>query len=357
MLETLSNWYNKRFSDPDAIALALILLVGAAAIYFLGGILTPVLVSLVIAYLLEWPVNRLVACGVRRIFAVGFVLFVFVWICSAILFGLSPLIWQQAANLLSEVPTIVSRVQVYLLELQQQYPNLISTEQASTFIDDITKQMMQGGKTLVSMSFSSLFNLVAILIYLVLVPLMIFFMLKDKEELIRGCLRFMPNQRRLAIKVWLEMDLQIGKYIQGKVIEIVVVGLASVIAFALLDLRYAILLGVAVGLSVLIPYIGAAVVTIPVAAVALFQFGVSAEFWYVMIAYGIIQAIDGNVIVPILFSQAVNLNPVVIIIAVLFFGGLWGFWGVFFAIPLAALVKAVINAWPASSQPKLDEGV
>ncbi|MNT53842.1 hypothetical protein D3C72_1909530 [compost metagenome] len=65
-----------------------------------------------------------------------------------------------------------------------------------------------------------------------------------------------------------------------------------------------------------------------------------------MVAYLVIQALDGNLLVPLLFSEAVNLHPVAIIIAVLVFGGLWGFWGVFFAIPLATLVKAVLNAWP-----------
>ncbi|WP_354624787.1 AI-2E family transporter [Psychromonas sp. MME2] len=72
----------------------------------------------------------------------------------------------------------------------------------------------------------------------------------------------------------------------------------------------------------------------------------TADFIYLMVAYGLIQVIDGNLIVPILFSEAVNLHPVVIIMSVLVFGGLWGFWGVFFAIPLATLVKAVLNAWP-----------
>ena len=67
---------------------------------------------------------------------------------------------------------------------------------------------------------------------------------------------------------------------------------------------------------------------------------------WVMIAYGIIQALDGNVLVPILFSEAVNLHPVAIIVAVLVFGGFWGLWGVFFAIPLATLVKAILSAWP-----------
>lgn len=113
----------------------------------------------------------------------------------------------------------------------------------------------------------------------------------------------------------------------------------------ILDLRYAVLLGVLVGLSVLIPYIGAAVVTIPVCVVALFQWGLATEFWYVFIAYAIIQTLDGNVLVPLLFSEAVNLHPLMIIVAVLFFGGVWGFWGVFFAIPLATLVKALSNAW------------
>jgi putative permease len=117
-----------------------------------------------------------------------------------------------------------------------------------------------------------------------------------------------------------------------------------------MDLRYSLLLGVLVGFSVLIPYIGAAVVTIPVAIVALFQFGVTPEFWYLMLVYSIIQALDGNLIVPVLFSEAVSLHPLYIIIAVLVFGGMWGFWGVFFAIPLATLVKAVITAWSSPIQ-------
>jgi len=80
--------------------------------------------------------------------------------------------------------------------------------------------------------------------------------------------------------------------------------------------------------------------------IAYFQWGWTASFGYVLIAYGIIQALDGNVLVPLLFSEVVNLHPVAIIVAVLVFGGVWGFWGIFFAIPLATLVQAVLKAWP-----------
>jgi putative permease len=89
-------------------------------------------------------------------------------------------------------------------------------------------------------------------------------------------------------------------------------------------------------------------VTVPVALVAIFQFGWTWDTAWILIAYGVIQALDGNVLVPLLFSEAVDLHPITIIVAVLAFGGLWGVWGVFFAIPLATLVKAIYNAWPTT---------
>jgi putative permease len=142
------------------------------------------------------------------------------------------------------------------------------------------------------------------------------------------------------------VNAQIANYVRGKVWEILIVGAVSYITFSLMGLQYALLLPTLVGLSVIIPYIGAAVVTIPIALVAYFQWGWSAQFAYVMIAYGVIQALDGNVLVPLLFSEVVDLHPIAIIVAVLVFGGIWGLWGLFFAIPLATLVQAVLKAWP-----------
>jgi putative permease len=101
-----------------------------------------------------------------------------------------------------------------------------------------------------------------------------------------------------------------------------------------------------VGLSVLIPYIGATLVTIPVLLVGYLQWGISNDFAWLIGLYAVIQIIDGNILVPLLFSEVVNLHPVAIVVAVLIFGGIWGFWGLFFAIPLATLVKAIYNAWP-----------
>lgn len=346
MLEVLKRWYQTRFSDPDAVTLFLLLVFCFTIIWLFGDLLAPLLVALVMAYLLEWPVARLQKAGLSRPLATSVILILFIAVAVASLLGLIPTLVSQGINLAKEAPAMLTHAQDYVRTLPDKYPELIDVSLVETVIDNIRQRILSGGEHLVSASLSSLVNVVAIMIYLILVPLMVFFMLKDKRVLMGSLRRFLPRNRTLVNRVWVEMNNQIINYIRGKVIEILIVGIATYIPFALMGLRYSVLLAVAVGFSVLIPYIGAAVVTVPVAMVALFQWGLTPEFAWLMVAYLVIQALDGNLLVPVLFSEAVNLHPVAIIIAVLVFGGLWGFWGVFFAIPLATLVKAVINAWP-----------
>ncbi|MGB6190675.1 MAG: AI-2E family transporter [Aeromonas molluscorum] len=346
MFEVLKRWYQTRFSDPNAVTLFLLLLFCFAILWLFGDILAPLLVALVMAYLLEWPVSRLQRFGLGRTPATGLVLLLVLTLTVLALLGLIPTLVSQGINLAKESPAMLGHTQDYVRTLPEKYPELIDVSLVETLIDNIRQRILSGGETLVSASLSSLVNVVALLIYLILVPLMVFFMLKDKGVLLAGIRRFLPRNRTLVNRVWMEMNDQIINYIRGKVIEILIVGIATYIPFALMGLRYSVLLAVAVGFSVLIPYIGAAAVTVPVTMVALFQWGLEPQFVWLMVAYLVIQALDGNLLVPLLFSEAVNLHPVVIIIAVLVFGGLWGFWGVFFAIPLATLVKAVLNAWP-----------
>lgn len=243
---------------------------------------------------------------------------------------------------------MLSNGEDWLMNLHTHYPNLIKPDEIQSWISSTAKQFTVYGQRAVSLSIASLGNVIGLIIYLVLVPILVFFMLKDREKLVSFVLSFMPEKRGLMNRIWNEMDDQIANYVRGKVVEIIIVGGVSYTTFTFFGLQYTALLAVLVGFSVLIPFIGAAVATLPVAAVAGFQFGLTEQFAYILIAYGIIQALDGNVLVPILFSEAVNLHPVSIILAVLFFGGIWGVWGVFFAIPLATLLKALITAWPRS---------
>jgi putative permease len=201
-----------------------------------------------------------------------------------------------------------------------------------------------------SLSLPAVFGLITILVYMVLVPVLAFFFLKDKERIMAWFSHRLPQQRRLVDEVARDVNMQVSNYVRGKVWEIFVVGVAAFVTFRLMGLDYALLLATMTGLSVIIPYIGAVVVTVPVAAIAWFQWGWSAEFGSIVAAYVVLQMLDGYLLVPLLFSEVVNLHPVAIIIAILVFGGLWGFWGVFFAIPLGTLVQAVMTAWPRKAR-------
>ncbi|MCC5452086.1 AI-2E family transporter [Rheinheimera sp. UJ51] len=351
MLDWLQKWYKNKFSDPQVVTLFLMLLTGFFAIYWLSGMLAPVLVAIVFAYLLEWPVARLTRCGFNRTISTSAVVLGFMSILILLLMWVVPIAWYQGRNLLRDLPQMIALGRTYLLELPELLPGMVGEDQILLLMQSVDERVMTFGRTVLSLSLGSIVDLVALLIYLVLVPVMVFFMLKDKTELSNGFVQFLPDERKLITQVWHEMNVQIMNYIRGKVLEIVIVGTVSYAVFSLFGLNYAMLLGLLVGFSVLIPYIGAAVVTLPVATVGLFQLGLTPEFGYLLLAYGIIQALDGNVLVPLLFSEVVDLNPVYIIIAVLFFGGLFGFWGIFFAIPLASLVKATAKAWSTRVHP------
>ncbi|MCW9710276.1 AI-2E family transporter [Avibacterium sp. 21-586] len=348
MLEMLKNWYKRRFSDPQAMALFAILLSAFTALYFFSDLLAPLLVALVLAYLLEMPIRLLnKKLKFPRLLAIIIVLGGFLGIMLIIALVLIPTLVNQTIKLFGELPHMFNTLNDWLLSLPEHYPEVVDYQMIDSFFTSVKSKILGVGESALKFSISSIISLVSLGIYAFLVPLMLFFLLKDKQELLIYISRYLPRNRKLAYKVWQEMQKQIANYIRGKIIEIIVVGVISYAIFLFFDLRYALLLAVSVGLSVLVPYVGAVLVSIPVALVAMSQFGITPTFWSLIAAYVVSQILDGNLLVPFLFSEAVNLNPLTIIVAVLIFGGLWGFWGVFFAIPLATLVKAVVHSWPS----------
>ena len=356
MANAISAWFERHFSDPQVVGLAAVLLGGFAIIYLAGEMLTPVIASMVIAYLLEGLVGLIERKRVPRLAAVLVVFIAFMTALFFVMFGLLPLLSRQTTQLLQQLPSMIGSGQELLLALPHKYPELFSEQQVLDLIDRIRAEAVNIGQNVVQASLSSVLGILTLLVYLILMPLMVFFFLKDKTTIVLWVKHFLPTDRRLAGQVWADVDVQIGNYVRGKFIEIVIVWIVTYLTFALMGLQFSMLLGVLVGLSVVIPYVGAVTVTFPVAVIAYFQWGFTSDFAYIMIAYAIIQALDGNVLVPLLFSEVVNLHPIAIITAVLVFGGLWGIWGVFFAIPLATLVQAVLKAWPPSGPARATPG-
>ena len=350
-LEVIGGWINEYFSNEEAIYLVVVLVVALVVLITLGTFLAPILAGLIFAFLLQGVVSRLVSWRVPHVLAVWGVFLLFIGVMVAIVIGIVPLIWRQLYESVNAMPGVIDRLREVVVDLAAEYPDVFSPTTVDSWLATLNTQITELGKTALQGLVTQVPNIFAILIYLILLPISVFFFLKDRDQLMERFVSWLPQHRPLLDQVGNEMNVQIANYVRGKFVEILIVGSTTYVVFAFLGFNYAALLGFLVGLSVLVPYIGAAVVTVPVAAVGFLQWGWSLDFAYAMGAYGIIQALDGNVLVPILFSEANDLHPITIIVAVLAFGGLWGFWGVFFAIPLATLVKAIFNAWPRLPAP------
>jgi putative permease len=356
MFQVVSNWFRRNFSDPEALGLFFFLLIMILLLEFFGNILMPVIISIVIAYLLNSVVKWLEHLHFPRWLAFSVVYLFFISLLVVFVIVLLPLLWKQMSNLLAELPKSFAKAQTWLTHIMQLYPKLFTGDPLTHITGFLKEQTVKIGQSALTYSLSSIPGIIETVIYFVLVPLLVFFFLKDGRSIADWFARYLPTNRGLIRTVWMEVNNKIAAYVRGRVMEVIIVALASMISFGLLGMQYAFLIGALVGVSVIVPYLGAIIVTVPVVIIALMQWGFNAHFGYVIITYGVIIALDANVLFPLLFSETMDLHPIVIILSVLVFGGIWGFWGVFFAIPLATLVNAVLNAWPQVRLPEDREG-
>lgn len=350
MLTVMKEWGRKYFSDPQETLLIVLIVIGLLLLLTMGQTLAPVIASIVIAYVLQSLANLFMRLKVSKTVSIiiSYSLFLSVFIGS--IFFIWPIIWHQLLRLFDQFPNMINQIQQFLNVLPERYPEYLTKETVDSWVTNFLLQLKVSGKALFTASLAQIPGMIVIIVYLVMVPLMVFFFLKDNRKLIKWFAGFLPDKRPFLNHVGHEMNRQIGNYIRGKVAEVLILGLASYITFSLFKMQFAALLALCVGLSVLIPYVGAVAVTIPVVIVAFFQWGLGNEFLYLLIAYTIIQSIDGIFLVPLLFSGFNKLHPLAIIIAILVFGAWWGFWGVFFAIPLATFIKAILESWPQRSR-------
>ncbi|HMB31324.1 MAG TPA: AI-2E family transporter [Desulfohalobiaceae bacterium] len=351
-MNIFQKWYHTYLRDPQVL---IFIILGTAIIIILmtlGKILTPVIASLILAYLLEGLIKPLEKKGFPRIIAVCIVFFLFLLALLFLVLGLIPLLSKQIGQFLQDLPKMIATWKDQLMRLPERYPHIVNESEIERIVDTLNTMLGQFGQNILSFSIASVRSIINIIIYMVIVPLMIFFLLKDKYKILKIIKQSLPENIGFASQVWQEVNHKIAKFIQGKIWEIFIVWFVSYITFFIFNLKFSVLLSLLVGLSVIVPYVGATVMTIPVALVAYFQWGFTNDFMYVLMSYFIIQILDGNLLVPLLLSEIVKLHPLAIIIGILVFGGLWGGWGVLFAIPLVTLVHAIFKSWPIKNLSK-----
>lgn len=345
MPESLSHLL-RIFTDPRMLVLIAVFLLIVAVVAVLGQILLPVFIALLFAYALEGGVQRLLRLGLRRGVAITGVYLSFLLLYCAILLGPLQLAVRQAANLSRELNRLeVMQLDQLYAEWIQLLENFVGVEISTDLLPALVERLQLSPDLILQQAFSAVGGATTWLIYLSLIPLLVGFLLVDKESLLQATRRLLPKNLQLVQQIWHEMELRMANYVRGKLWEILVVGAVAWVIFASFGSNYAAVLSVVTGFSVLIPYVGAFTVGVLVFLLGYAQWDFSAILLWFMIAYAILQFLDGNILAPLLFSEAVALTPTTILIGIIIFGGLWGIWGVFFAIPLATLAKALASTW------------
>lgn len=339
MLHKLNIWLDSVFRNSDINKLLAVIVGIAAFLWFFAGEAAPLFGGLLIAYLLEGGVQKLQRQRISRTIASALVVMLMATIVLLLLY-LLPLFALQLKGATKALPNLTDTVAAAASWLNEYMPagTVLDKEEINVGLSEAATTA--GGLLLDNLP-GAVGNVFALVLYLVLLPLLVFFVLKDKDTLLRFVQRHVPVTPIFG-ELWASVDEQFGSYVRGKFIEAAIIGILSWAAFKYFGLNYAFSLATLIGLSVFVPFVGAILVTVPVLALAYIQFGMDAAFFWVVGWYAAIQIFDGQLLVPLLFSEVVKLHPVAIFVAIIFFGNLWGVVGVFFAIPLASLIKSLI---------------
>ena len=349
MIKHFNNFFKRIFNNEETVIFSLIILFSLIIFSFFIEVLTPFIISIIVAYLLVGLQKKIESYNISESLAMILSFSIFIIIGAAMFTWLIPLIYVQLQSFVLDIPRLFNDFLNFVSTMPAAFPDLVDSDQISVFFQAVSSELTSITQNLVNSSIAGIQSTITVLLYIMLFPILVYFFLFDRKNIIEGCLKIIPGDRAMLTQVWSEMDVQLSNYVRGKVFEIVIVGIAAALLFASFGLNYGALLAVLVGLSVLIPFVGAFSVTIPIVIIGLLQFGLGTQFYLLIGLYLLLQFIDGNLLVPLIFSEAVKLHPIVIILAVFIFGSMFGFWGVFFSIPLATFIKAVWNSWPGMS--------
>ncbi len=328
--------------DPRFITLVIASLVVAGLIALIGGALIPFAMAVVLTYFLDGGVKRLTRWGLPRFWAFSAVFLLFLLTYIWAFAGPVRLAVRQGIVIAHDLPRLEVELQARLIGLRDAPIAFLPALQQRELATELVPRLRAWIPALLARMVAGVPDVAAWLAYLALLPVLVFFFLKDKEPLLAGFTRLLPKDRELIDKIWADVEEKTASYVRGTLWRMIIVGLVTGVVLIALGFDYGALMGALTGLSVLIPYVGAIAVTLPLALLGYAQWGLTWNLGYVLIGYGVVQVVDGYVLVPLLFAMAVKLHPVTILLATFVFGSLWGFWGLIFAIPLATLVKSFV---------------
>lgn len=354
------SWFFKWFLDNKAVTVFLVALLLGLNIFilskisflfipvidFLSVVMLPVILSGLLFYLLNPLVDLMEKYKINRVLAISII---FVIIAVLLIIGLAVAI----PNLQRQVVIFAQNVPSYLEDADKVIDDLVTKRLPDDFrpqLEQVLAQFSTQATAWASNISSKAVNWVSalisgtsqVIVALIIMPFMLFYLLRDGKGLREYITQFLPNKLREPVgKVLSDVNQQLANYVRGQITVAVIVAIMFIIFFKIIGLRYAVALGVTAGVLNLVPYLGSFLAMIPALVLGLIAGPVM--LLKVIIVFIVEQTIEGRFVSPLILGSQLNIHPITILFVLLTSGSMFGIWGVLLGIPIYASAKVVIS--------------
>ncbi len=320
----------------------------AAAVFFfllwaLGQVILPFLVGGAIAYFLDPVADRLERFGLSRVMATVVIFVILLAVVILSLLVIIPTLVQQTNDLIQAAPDLFNQLRTWLTE---RFPEVIDeTSPVRQSLASIGETIQARGGELLQQLLSSAAGVVNLLVFLVVVPVVAFYMLLDWDRMVARIDELLPRDHAPTIRHLAgEIDRTLASFVRGQGTVCLILGTFYAVALMVVGLQFGLVVGLIAGLLTFIPYVGALVGGALSVGLALFQFW--GDWWLIVAVAAIFQVgqmVEGNILTPKLVGSSVGLHPVWLIFALSAFGTLFGFVGMLVAVPVAAAIGVLVR--------------
>jgi predicted PurR-regulated permease PerM len=319
----------------------------ALALYWLGPVLTPFLVGAILAYLGTPLVDATERRGVHRAVGTTLTVLLFGIAIAGVLFVLVPLVQSEVGLVMKRLPDVLALISERLLPwLQERFGIAIALDFATlraVIADNLESVRDVGLRVLAGVQRGGALIL-AILINLALIPVVMFYLLRDWNRIVERIDDLLPRRWDGKVRqIAREIDQVLAEFLRGQLMVMVVLAVYYAIALSLVGLDHAFAIGILTGLLVFIPYVGFGLGLVLGIVAALLQFSGWPFFLSVVAVYGVGQLVENYVLIPYLVGDRIGLHPLAVIFALLAFGQLFGFAGVLLALPVSAALLVALR--------------
>lgn len=317
---------------------AAVALIFFLALWFLGPVMLPFLVGGAIAYFLDPVADRLERLGLSRIAATTLITLAALVLFILLVLAVIPMLVGQLTALINAAPEISAKLTTQLIT---QFPELSdSTSTMRQTLAEIAQTIQAKGGSLAQGVISSLLSVVSALLFIVIVPVVAFYLLVDWDHMIARIDGLLPRAQAPTIRqIAREIDAVLAGFVRGQVTVCLALGAYYATALMAAGLQFGLVIGAFAGAITVIPYIGSLLGGALAIGLAFYQFwGDWLQIGLIAFIFGLGQFIEGNVLTPRLVGKSVGLHPVWLMFALSVFGGLFGFVGMLVAVPLSATI-------------------